>query len=173
MNLILVGFMGSGKTTVSTLLGEALQQPVYDLDDEVEKAACKPIPQIFADDGEASFRDLEHSALKEVVKRRQGILATGGGTPVAERNQRLLEHAQAPVILLTASPAETARRLGDGEGRPLASKLTPAELADLQDARRPAYDRCADLTIRTDKLSPTAVTKLIIAFLRIHQDQSA
>lgn len=51
MNLILVGFMGSGKTTVSTLLGEALQQPVYDLDDEVEKAACKPIPQIFADDG--------------------------------------------------------------------------------------------------------------------------
>lgn len=47
MNLILVGFMGSGKTTVSTLLGEALQQPVYDLDDEVEKAACKPIPQIF------------------------------------------------------------------------------------------------------------------------------
>lgn len=135
MNLILVGFMGSGKTTVSTLLGEALQQPVYDLDDEVEKAACKPIPQIFADDGEAGFRDLEHSALKEVVKRRQGILATGGGgggTPVAERNQRLLEHA-----------------------------------------RRPAYDRCADLTIRTDKLSPTAVTELIIAFLRIHQDQSA
>ncbi|MBS7688688.1 shikimate kinase [Limosilactobacillus fermentum] len=148
MNLTLVGFMGSGKTTVSTLLGEALQQPVYDLDDEVEKAACKPIPQIFADDGEASFRDLEHSALKEVVKRRQGIL-------------------------LTASPAETARRLGDGEGRPLASKLTPAELADLQDARRPAYDRCADLTIRTDKLSPTAVAELIIAFLRIHQDQSA
>lgn len=45
MNLILVGFMGSGKTTVSTLLGEALQQPVYDLDDEVEKAACKPIPK--------------------------------------------------------------------------------------------------------------------------------
>ena len=171
MNLILVGFMGSGKTTVSTLLGEALQQPVYDLDDEVEKAACKPIPQIFADDGEAGFRDLEHSALKEVVKRRQGILATGGGgggTPVAERNQRLLEHAQAPVILLTASPAETARRVGDGEGRPLASKLTPAELADLQDARRPAYDRCADLTIRTDKLSPTAVAELIIAFLRIH-----
>lgn len=79
MNLILVGFMGSGKTTVSTLLGEALQQPVYDLDDEVEKAACKPIPQIFANDGEAGFRDLEHSALKEVVKRRQGILATGGG----------------------------------------------------------------------------------------------
>ncbi|MCG4607043.1 shikimate kinase, partial [Bifidobacterium longum] len=81
MELILIGFMGSGKTTVSRLLGEMLNTPVTDLDVEFVRRAGMPIADIFAQNGEPYFRQLEHDTLAEILKSDQGILATGGGTP--------------------------------------------------------------------------------------------
>lgn len=77
MELILIGFMGSGKTTVSRLLGEMLNTPVTDLDVEIVRRAGMPIPDILAQNGEPYFRQLEHDTLAEILKSDQGILATG------------------------------------------------------------------------------------------------
>lgn len=132
MELILIGFMGSGKTTVSLLLGEMLNAPVTDLDDEIVHRAGMTIPDIFAQNGEEYFRQLEHDTLADIIKSDQGILATGGDS-----------------------------------GRPLAKSLDEKGIADLQAQRQVNYDACADLTIKTDGLSPAAIAKEITDFLNL------
>lgn len=152
MEMILIGFMGSGKTTVSRLLGEMLNTPVIDLDVEIVRRAGMPIADIFAQNGEPYFRQLEHDTLADIMKSDQGILATGGGTPM-------------PVVLLKASATETLRRIGGDSGRPLAQSLDEKGIADMQAQRQVNYNACADLTIKTDGLSPAAIAEEIISFL--------
>ena len=88
------------------------------------------------------------------MKSDQGILATGGGTPM-------------PVVLLKASATETLRRIGGDSGRPLAQSLDEKGIADMQAQRQVNYNACADLTIKTDGLSPAAIAEEIISFLNL------
>lgn len=167
MELILIGFMGSGKTTVSRILGKMLNAPVTDLDDEIVCRTGMTIPDIFAQNGEEYFRQLEHDTLADIIKSDQGILATGGGTPMRPDNLTILKDTSTPVVLLKASATETLRRIGGDSGRPLAKSLDEKGIADLQAQRQVNYDACADLTIKTDGLSPAAIAKEITDFLNL------
>ena len=160
MELILIGFMGSGKTTVSRLLGEMLNTPVTDLDVEIVRRAGMPIPDIFAQNGEPYFRQLEHDTLADILKSDQGILATGGGTPMRPDNLAMLKDTPTPVVLLKASATETLRRIGGDSGRPLAQLLDEKGIADMQAQRQVNYNACADLTIKTDGLDLPLLKKL-------------
>ncbi len=167
MELILIGFMGSGKTTISRMLGKMLNTSVTDLDDEIVRRAGMTIPDIFAQNGEEYFRQLEHDTLADIIKSDQGILATGGGTPMRPDNLTILKDTSTPVVLLKASAMETLRRIGGDSGRPLAKSLDEKGIADLQAQRQVNYDACADLTIKTDGLSPAAIAKEITDFLNL------
>lgn len=167
MELILIGFMGSGKTTVSRMLGKMLNAPVTDLDDEIVRRTGMTIPDIFAQNGEEYFRQLEHDTLADIIKSDQGILATGGGTPMRPDNLTILKDTSTPVVLLKASAMETLRRIGGDSGRPLAKSLDEKGIADLQAQRQVNYDACADLTIKTDGLSPAAIAEEIVSFLNL------
>lgn len=167
MELILIGFMGSGKTTISRMLGKMLNTSVTDLDDEIVRRASMTIPDIFAQNGEEYFRQLEHDTLADIIKSDQGILATGGGTPMRPDNLTILKDTSTPVVLLKASAMETLRRIGGDSGRPLAKSLDEKGIADLQAQRQVNYDACADLTIKTDGLSPAAIAKEITNFLNL------
>ncbi|NME33863.1 shikimate kinase [Lactobacillus sp. MRS-253-APC-2B] len=167
MELILIGFMGSGKTTVSRMLGKMLNAPVTDLDDEIVRRTGMTIPDIFAQNGEEYFRQLEHDTLADIIKSDQGILATGGGTPMRPDNLTILKDTSTPVVLLKASATETLRRIGGDSGRPLAKSLDEKGIANLQAQRQVNYDACADLTIKTDGLSPAAIAEEIVSFLNL------
>lgn len=167
MELILIGFMGSGKTTISRMLGKMLNTSVTDLDDEIVRRAGITIPDIFAQNGEEYFRQLEHDTLADIIKSDQGILATGGGTPMRPDNLTILKDTSTPVVLLKASAMETLRRIGGDSGRPLAKSLDEKGIADLQAQRQVNYDACADLTIKTDRLSPAAIAEEIVSFLNL------
>ena len=167
MELILIGFMGSGKTTISRMLGKMLNTSVTDLDDEIVRRAGMTIPDIFAQNGEEYFRQLEHDTLADIIKSDQVILATGGGTPMRPDNLTILKDTSTPVVLLKASAMETLRRIGGDSGRPLAKSLDEKGIADLQAQRQVNYDACADLTIKTDGLSPAAIAEEIVSFLNL------
>lgn len=165
MKVILTGFMASGKSSVGQRLAEMLNCPYTDLDEVIEKAAGKDIPQIFADDGESAFRQLEHEQLQSVINQ-PGVLATGGGTPVREDNQEILMKSSAFIVLLEASPAVIADRLRQQSGRPLGDKLDQTGIAKLQQQRANAYHRVADLVITTDQLDVDATCQTILKSLK-------
>jgi shikimate kinase len=149
--------MGAGKSTVAAHLARLLGRAVLCTDAEVERRAGKPIARIFADEGEAAFRALE----REVVAGIAGpaVVDLGGGAFCDPQGAaRLL--ATATVVFLDVSPSEAARRLGAGDGRPLAARWE-ALLA----ARLPLYRR-AHHTVRVDGLAPEAVARRIVDLLR-------
>lgn len=164
MKLILVGFMASGKTSVSQFLGRKLDVPVLDLDREIERQSRKTIPEIFAAGGEESFRLIEHQVLAG-LQDFPGILATGGGTPLREDNRQLLKDSGAPIVLLQASPQVTFSRLHKQSGRPLADTLSEEGIAELQQKRQASYDQCTDLVINTDELTVSEIADRVVGLL--------
>lgn len=157
MKVILIGFMGSGKTTVSNLLSGQLNLPVTDLDQAIIDHSQMSIPQIFKRSGEIGFRQIEHQVLLETLQSKDGILATGGGTPLRADNRLKLQEDPAPVILLHASPEETARRIQGSHDRPIANQLDVIGLEKLLAKRQSKYEECADITIDTDDRSPQTI----------------
>ena len=146
-NLILTGFMGTGKSSVGRRAAKALGRPFVDMDAEIERRAGKTIPAIFAEDGEPAFRELEAALCQELSAQRGWVIATGGGALVDLVNRSAMMES-GPVICLNCNPDEIVRRLGIGrEGReagpadrPLLDTANPgAEIARLLAARRDAY----------------------------------
>jgi len=157
--LALAGMMGSGKTSVAAILGRLLGRRVVSLDREIARAAGKPIPAVFAEDGEPAFRALERVAVSSLPA---GVVADlGGGAFCDPRSaERLL--AMGRVVFLDVSAREAARRIGAGAGRderPLA-----ASWEALLARRLPLYRR-ANLAIEVDALSPEAVARRIVEAL--------
>lgn len=160
MDLILIGFMGSGKTTISQLLAQQYQLPVCDLDAEIVAQSGHTIPELFAQGGEANFRRWETRVLKTVLAQ-PGILATGGGTPLAPANRELLRATGAPIVHLQANPMATLARIGDDPNRPLARQLGASGITELKAARHAAYQDCADFAVATDQGDAKSVARAI------------
>ena len=159
--ITLTGFMGSGKTTVGKVLADFLGCPFMDLDDLIVKKAGKSIPEIFAEDGEAAFRQLEARLLRQTVEKyteNTVVLALGGGAVTAPASASLLHEKTVCIYLRATLETLQARLEGETAGRPLAD----ASLADRLAAREPLYEQTAHVIIDTDGLSPDEVADEII-----------
>jgi shikimate kinase len=170
--LILVGYRGTGKTTVGRIVAGRLGCPFFDADVELEARAGRTIRQIFADDGEPTFRDLEESTLATLTAQPgSAVLATGGGAVLRESNRRRLRKF-GPVVWLRAEPSELARRLlADPEaleGRPaLTTAGTLEEIVRVLEARLPLYREVCDIEVETGGLNPSEVAEIILTRARI------
>ena len=165
MIITLTGFMGSGKTTVGKVLADFLDCPFMDLDDLVVKKAGKSIPDIFAQDGEAAFRQLEARILRQTVEKYAGstvVLALGGGAVTTPASAALLHEKTVCIYLRASLDTLLARLKGETSGRPLADDAMAARLA----AREPLYEETAHVIIDTDGLAPDEVAdEMIISAL--------
>jgi shikimate kinase len=160
---ILIGPPGSGKTTVGTLLASRLGVAFTDTDTEVEAAAGKPVSDIFVEDGEPAFRELERAAVARALGRSTGVVAVGGGAVLDPRTQAGL--AGHTVVYLETGFAAAAKRVGLGQARPLLIGNPRATLKILLDQRLPVYQRLATITVPTDDREPADIATDIAARL--------
>lgn len=161
MLISLCGFMGSGKTTVGRILADALGCPFLDLDELIVNKAGKSIPDIFAEDGEAAFRQLEARLLKQTVEKYgegTAVLSLGGGAVLTPTSAALLQEKTVCIYLRATLDTLLGRLAGETAGRPLADDAMAERLA----AREPLYEKTAHVTIDTDGLSPEEVSDEII-----------
>ena len=129
MKIFLIGFMGSGKTYWGRKLGEKLRLPFFDLDEQIESNEAKPIPQIFAEEGEEYFRLLEKDTLHIITESHDSfIMATGGGTPCYFKNIDFMNKAGTTVWINTPVDLLHERLLKDKAQRPLIKNLNDAQL---------------------------------------------
>lgn len=166
-NIILIGFMGSGKTTAGIRLSYRLRMSVEDTDKLIEKRAGKSISRIFAEEGEEAFRGMETALLQEIIGRKYSrVISVGGGTPVNPKNRELLKQC-GTVIYLKMSPGTAYSRLQYDKARPLLQCENPLEkIWALMTEREEAYEECADITIETDGLTLSQVADQIMEALK-------
>jgi len=147
--VVLVGFMGSGKSSVGRELARRFGAPFVDVDERIESAAGCPIRDLFAREGEPAFREREKAALLEVLSVKGCVIATGGGAFADEENRDRLR-SYAPVVYLEAAVETLLERLAGDIGRPLLRGVDRKEtVRELLSRRVPGY-RAADVTVRTD-----------------------
>jgi shikimate kinase len=170
-NVALIGFMGTGKTIVGELLAQKLGKDFIELDALIERQAGKSIPEIFRQDGEMKFRELEIESTKSVADRKNVVIACGGGIVLNNINIDRLRQ-EGVIVCLTASPSTILKRTSpDKGGRPLlvvSDRLR--QIKDLLKFRRPFYTRAADIIVNTSRLRPEVVVGLIIERLRKYEN---
>ena len=173
MMITLTGFMGSGKTTVGKVLADFLGCPFMDLDDLIVKKAGKSIPEIFAQDGEPAFRQLEARLLRQTVEKyteNTVVLALGGGAVTTPASAALLREKTVCIYLRASLDTLLERLQGETAGRPLlndgSSSVMPgpdrASVESRLAARAPIYEETAHVIIDTDGLTPDEVADEII-----------
>lgn len=163
-NIILTGFMGSGKTTVGQLLSEKYGYTFIDTDQYIEEKCGCTIAELFSKKGEAYFRQLETDTLKELnTSLTHAVLSTGGGLPLREENAVELA-TLGTVVYLQITPEEVISRLSGDNTRPLLAGGNPEQkVRDLLTYRTPLYERAADLTIPVTELTPEHIVEEIIS----------
>lgn len=150
-NIILVGPMGSGKSTIGSIIAKRLHREFQDSDHYIEDRTGVDIARIFDIEGEQGFRDRETSALRDLLDQSNRVIATGGGAVVSKKNQKLLKKAGF-IIFLDTTVNQQMQRLRRDKKRPLLQTDNPrARLETLLAERRPIYLKLADLAIPTDK----------------------
>lgn len=149
VNLALVGFMGTGKTSVGRLAAEQLRFEFVDTDELIQSSTGRSITDIFAKDGEAAFRALEHQIVLELTRRSRTVISTGGGLPVNPANLASLK-THALVICLWSSPEKIWERVHNQSHRPLLQDADPQKkIRELLAVREPFYKQ-ADVLVNTD-----------------------
>jgi shikimate kinase len=159
--LVLVGAPGAGKTTIGRVVARRLQLPFRDTDVDVEAVAGKPIADIFVDDGETAFRELERRAVEDALATHQGVLALGGGAVLDEKTRDRLSGLT--VVWLEVGLAESTKRVGLARDRPVLALNPRATLSRLLDERKPLYAEVATVTVSTDGRAPDAVADDVIS----------
>jgi shikimate kinase len=160
---VIVGPPGAGKTTVGTLLADKWGVEFRDTDADIEAAVGKPIPDIFVDDGEERFRELERAAVRAALDTADGVLALGGGAILAEETRVLLRAH--PVVFLSVELPDAVQRVGLGTGRPLLAMNPRATLKYLLEQRRPLYTEVATVTVVTDGREPADIVAEVLGRL--------
>ncbi len=165
MNIVLTGFMGTGKTVIGKLLAEKLSWEYIDTDELIEKKENMKISDIFAKKGEPYFRKIETEIIKEVSKKDKCVISTGGGVVLKDENMATLEK-NGIIINLYASPDKIFERTSKDKSRPLLNKDNPKEeIMKLLNFRAPYYDRC-HFKINTDDSDIERNVGKILDFLR-------
>lgn len=165
-NIALIGFMGTGKTSVGRFVAEQLHFTFLDTDELIVSRVGKPITEIFAAQGEPAFRALEQTVVKELAGRTQTVISTGGGVPVNPANLASLK-PHALVVCLWASPEKIWENVRSQTHRPLLHDPNPqAKIRELLAGREPFY-RQADVLVNTEMRSAREVAQQIIHQFRV------
>lgn len=158
--------MGSGKSTLGAALAARLGLVFIDVDANIVAAAGQSIPEIFAAEGEAGFRDREAQALTDAIAATPAVIATGGGAVLRQANRTAMQ-AAGYVVYLHVDAAEQLRRIHGDRNRPLLGNDAPAQrLADLQTLREPLYRQIADCVIDASVQTPEQLAAALV--LRLH-----
>lgn len=165
-NIALIGFMGSGKSTVGRMLADQLHFTFLDTDDEIQKHAGRSITQIFEESGEAAFRQLEAGFVKELAHRTRTVISTGGGLPINPANlESLKQHAL--VVCLWASPELIWERVRHQSHRPLLKSPDPQRIIRTLLAEREPFYRQADVLVNSGLRPLKEVVTQIAAQFRL------
>jgi shikimate kinase len=172
MSIVLIGYRGSGKTSIGKRLADRLWQKCIDTDEMVvAKAGGKSIADIFAQDGEARFRQLEAEVVKEVAKTPEVVIALGGGAPLSEENRRVIKEAGHRVIYLKCEPDELLKRIQADPNTPKdRPNLTEygggiEEITKVLAEREPIYRQMMDAELEVTYLNPDEAMVYIVRLL--------
>ena len=146
MNIVLTGFMGSGKTTFGKKLAQRSGLTFLDMDAEIEAQAGMPIVDIFSTHGEPYFRKLEHTFLQSLSQQQNLVLSTGGGIVLNPDNMAILKQC-GTIVFLSPSPEILLERLAGDTTRPVIAGKTSEEILALYQTRLPFYQKYADMTL--------------------------
>lgn len=160
LHAVLVGPPGAGKSSVGRRLAELLDLPFADTDDLIEARVGKTIPDIFVEDGEATFREHERAVVHEALATREGILALGGGAILDPATRADLANHR--VVLLTVGLTAASPRVGFSGGRPLLLGSPRRQWLTLMQQREPLYQEVADLTVATDELTVNEAAEVVL-----------
>ncbi|CAB5116882.1 MAG: AAA family ATPase [Actinobacteria bacterium] len=159
---ILIGPPGSGKSTVGKALAKKLGIGFIDTDTMVERKSGRKISDIFVENGEEFFRDLEFEALTLALQDQNSVLSLGGGAPISERAQSALTGTGYPIVFLDVSLSVAAPRVGFNRDRPLLLGNPRAQWQSLYDVRRPIYEKLATKIIKVDSMSIEDIVHAIV-----------
>ncbi len=166
MNIVLIGYRGTGKTFVGKALAKKFGRNFTDTDDLIIERAGKSIPRIFEEDGEEEFRKMEKGIVKEVSAKDNLVIACGGGVPVDEENVVNLKK-KGVIILLEASPERIYKRIKNDKNRPaLTVKPLAGEITYLLKKRKPFYEKAADCRIDSGHNTIQENVEDIVKFLK-------
>ena len=172
-NVALIGFMGVGKTAVGKALARRLDKKFVELDSLIGKKAGKPISEIFQQDGEIAFRELEIEVTQEVAQRKNQVIACGGGVVLNKINIDRLRK-DSILVYLTAPPEIILKRVSIGRReRPLLKTSNQAlTIQELMRSRKPFYEQAADIKIDTSGIDINSVTTQIIAKIQDNESNN-
>jgi shikimate kinase len=169
-NIILTGFMGTGKTAVGRRLAMLLNMELIDVDTEIEKSQQMTINEIFRQFGEPRFREIETEMIQKLSERRDVIISTGGGAVLKQKNMDALRK-QGIIICLMASPQTILKRTSHNSNRPLLKVEDPFEkIKELLNFRKPFYEK-ADILIDTEDKTPLQIAEEIIDKIKDSRSQ--
>ncbi len=163
--VVLVGPMGSGKSTVGALIAERLGTSYRDTDADIVAAEGRPISDIFIEDGEPHFRALERAAVRAALAEHPGVLALGGGAVLDDDTRALL--AAHPVVYLSMDVDEAVKRVGLNTARPLLAVNPRRQWRELMEARRHLYTEVARAVVATDERTPEEVAQAVLDALEL------
>ena len=167
-NIILIGFMGTGKSTIGRILAQNLGYPLIDTDQTIEAEQNCTISEIFEKSGEEAFRNIESDALRSLTNHTRHIISTGGGVIGRPENRQILRQI-GYVVWLSASPKEIHKRTSRNNNRPLLNQKDPEGfIRTLLEKRTPHYKETAHLKIETDQLNFDEVATGILESARYH-----
>ncbi|MDA2992831.1 MAG: shikimate kinase [Actinomycetota bacterium] len=161
-SVILIGPPGSGKSTIGKALARKTGQSFTDTDGVIELRTGNSISQIFVDKGEPWFRQLEAEILEEELRKLEGILSLGGGAPLSETAQNLLQKVSVAKIYLDVSLATAAPRVGFNRDRPLLLNNPRGAWQELMEKRRPIYEALATHIVKVDERAPKDIVDEIV-----------
>lgn len=165
-NIVLIGFMGSGKSTISRALNERFAMDVIEMDQVIADREGMSISEIFEVHGEEYFRNLETELLRELQNRKGVVISCGGGVPMRDENVVEMKK-NGKVILLTASPETILDRVKNNHDRPLLeNNKNVGFISDLMEKRRSKYEAAADIIIKTDGKSAFQICEEIISLAK-------
>ncbi|MFD3441262.1 shikimate kinase [Streptomyces sp. NPDC058685] len=163
--IVLVGPMGSGKSTVGALLAEQLGVAYRDTDADIVASEGREISDLFVDEGEPYFRELERAAVRDAVAAHTGVLSLGGGAVLDDATRELLTGL--PVVYLSMEVEEAVRRVGLNQARPLLAVNPRKQWRELMDARRHLYTEVARVVVATDERTPAEVAEAVLDALEL------